>query len=446
MSTIEDQLRAAGRAVAEQVTALPELQLTTARPRRRAGSPGRRRAWATWGAPLAAMGLVAAVAIALVVVKGAGTGTAGPAVSPTFPSVQGTPPSAAQVPAYYIAGDLSSGQAVIGDLRSGQQVATITPPAGHTLSGVTGAADGGSFVLDMPPKGSADTMYADHQFFLYRPASPGGAPLRRSPLTLTPSMNGEAILGLSLSPDGRRLAVYSMASYEEVLRVYSVATGQVQRQWTMPTPSHVYYGGDENSHSLTWTDNGQAVAFRRDINLAGGEVGISVFVLTVDRPGTSIQADSRVFKVQSTDNQCKDLVVSPDGTTVICGVESGGGASASCPAVRPGITEYSAVTGKLIRVLYAYPGDCAWGMVHVYWTSPSGSAVVASLLVGLSRSGPNRTGPGQPQYVNAMDLFGARGFTAVPLHLPAAPAGASAAQAEVIGVTTLANSLNPVAF
>ncbi len=29
MSTIEDQLRAAGRAVAEQVTRLPELQLTS---------------------------------------------------------------------------------------------------------------------------------------------------------------------------------------------------------------------------------------------------------------------------------------------------------------------------------------------------------------------------------------------------------------------------------
>jgi hypothetical protein len=422
VSTIEDQLRAAGRAVAEQVTSLPELQLTP----KRAGLRGRwarnRHRWTAWGTPLAAMGLVAAVAVALVVMRGSDN-PAKPGVNPPFPSVQGTPPAASQVPRYYIAAELTS-KAIIGDLRTGKEVAAITPAAGHLILGVTGAADDSTFVLDMPAKGAA------HQFFLYRPAKAGGAPLQRSPLTLKPSLAGENILGLALSPDGRSLAVYSMATYEEVLRVYSVATGRVQRQWTMPTPSSVSYGGDDNSHSLTWTDNGQAVAFRRDIDLAGGEIGISVFVLNVSRPGHDLRADSRVVKVQSTDNQCKDLMVSPDGTTVICGVESGGGASASCPVVRPGITEYSAETGKLIRVLYEYKGDCTSGMVHIYWTSPSGSAVVANLLVRLKSANPT-----QPQYVNAMDLVGAHGFAAVPLRLPGET-----------DTFTIMNGMNPVAF
>ena len=340
MSTIEDQLRAAGRAVGEQVTRLPELQLTPTPARRRVRwtrNHHRWAGWTSWGAPLAAMGLVAALAVGLVVMRGTGSDKpAGPNVDQTMPTVQGTPPSAAQVPRYYIAAELTS-TAIIGDLRTGKKVATITPPAGHVILGVTGATgatSNGTFVLDMPAQGSVETTDYHHQFFVYLPATPGGAPLRRAQLNLNPSPNGEQILGLVLSPDGSRLAVLSLATYEEVLRVYSVATGQVQRQWTMPVPSRVYSGTDDNSHSLTWADNGTAVAFRRDINLAGGQFGISVFVLDVNRPGHDLEADSRVFKVQSTDNQCKDLVMSPDGKTVICGVESYGGASASCPSVR----------------------------------------------------------------------------------------------------------------
>jgi len=435
MSTIEEQLRAAGHAVTEQVTRLPELHLTPERAGRgtrpRLAGRRRRRHWAAWGAPLAAMGLVAALAVALVVVRGTGSDDAArPGVNPTMPSVQGTPPSAGQVPRYYIAADLTS-KAIIGDLRTGKEVATITPPAGHDILGVTGAAENGTFVLDMPPKGTVETMYYHHQFFVYRPATAGGPPVQRSTLTLNPSPNGEPIMGLALSPDGSRLAVLSMATYEYVLRVYSVATGQVQRQWTMPVPAHTYFGADDNSHSLAWTDNGQAVAFRRDINLAGGESGISVFVLNVNRPGKNLEADSRIFKVKSTDNGCKDLVLSPDGKTVICGVESYGGASAACPNVRPAITEYSAQTGELIRVLYEYKASCSWGMVHIYWTNSSGSAVVANMLVGVTSPGA-----ASQQDVNVFDLFGAHGFAAVPLHLP------SPSQ-EVFAIM---NDLTPVAF
>jgi len=82
---------------------------------------------------------VVAVAVALVVVKGAGIeSTAQPSA---LPSVQGVPPSAAQVPRYYIAADLTT-QTVVGDLRTGKVVATIKPPAGHGITGVAGAARG----------------------------------------------------------------------------------------------------------------------------------------------------------------------------------------------------------------------------------------------------------------------------------------------------------------
>jgi hypothetical protein len=162
---------------------------------------------------------------------------------------------------------------------------------------------------------------------------------------------------------------------------------------------------------LTWTENGEAVAFRRDIDLARGEFGVSVFILNVDRPGHDLRADSRIVSVQSNDNGCKDMLVTPDGKTILCGVESYGGASASCPKVRPGITEYSAQTGKPLRVLYQYAGPCTFGMVDLYWSNPSGTAVVAGLLVGTPGAGPSGR-----EVVNVADLYGPHGFTELPVH------------------------------
>jgi len=355
------------------------------------------------------MTIIVAVAVSLVAVRGTGTGgTAQPGASAAAPpSAAGTPPAAAQVPRYYIAASLPT-KAIIGDLRTGKQVAVISPPAGHVIGGVSGAANGSAFVLDMPSKKPGD--FSAGQFFMYRPATPGSLPVRLTALNLQPSPAGETILGVALSPDGSRLAVYSMLSYEQVLRVYSVATGRVQGQWTMPSPSHVGSGPGDNSHMLTWTDNGRSVAFRRDIDLAGGEFGVSVYILDVTRPGHDLRADSRIVSVQSNDNGCKSMLVTPDGKTIVCGVESWGGASASCPSVRPGIAEYSAATGKLVRFLYEYRGACTWGMVHLYWSDQSGTAVVAGLLVGTP----------QRQTVNVTDLIGAHGYTSLPVHQPAA--------------------------
>ena len=413
MNPIEDQLRAVGRAVTEQVTRVPELQLGTARHKARLRWPGvaHHRRWTVWAAPVTAMVVIAAVAVALVLARDAVR---------THPAPTGPhgAPAATQVPRYYIASALT-GDAVIGDLRTGQQVATIKPPRGHVIDGIAGAANDRVFVLDMPvqEKSGQPASEQQHEFYVYRAARAGGAPLQHGPArTLAPYLNGEEVLGLALSPDGSRLAVLSVpaSDYEEVLRVYSVATGKVERQWTMPAPSSVGSYQNDNNRSLTWIDNGHEIAFRRDISQSATVVGVSVFVLDLSRPGKDLRADSRVVSIGATGSQCVNMLFTPDGQTVICGNVSQGDPGARCSGVvPPQIAEYSAVTGQLTRVLYRHQGNCAVGIVDVYWSNASGSAVVADIQV-IVTSGTL----GSPDIVTQKGLFGAGGRTGLPLIVP----------------------------
>jgi hypothetical protein len=66
-------------------------------------------------------------------------------------------------------------------------------------------------------------------------------------------------------------------------------------------------------------------------------------------------------------------------------------------------------------------------MVDIYWSDPSGTAVVAGLLVGTGQGGP----PGQ--IGNVADLYGPRGFTQLPMH-------------RLAGTSEIMNDLSTVAF
>jgi WD40 repeat protein len=355
------------------------------------------------------MVVIAAVAVTLVLVRNAVSDHPAPAGN------HGGPAST-QIPRYYIASDLIS-DAIIGDLRTGQKVATITPPAGHVIEGIAGSANGRVFVLDMPvqQKFGQPVTGQQHEFYMYRSVEAGGPPLQHGPAqTLLPYLHGEEVLGLALSPDGSRLAVLSVpaANYEEVLRVYSVATGKVERQWTMPTGG--YTGGTDNGYALTWTSNGHELAFRHDVSRSATATGVSVYILDVTRPGKSLRADSRIVTLPVTGSQCVNMLFTPDGKTVICGNESMGDPGERCSRiVPPEIAEYSAVSGKLTRVLYKHQGRCLTGIVNVYWSNASGSTVVADIQVFLSPSKP-----GAQNIVNLKGQFDASGRTGLPLIVP----------------------------
>ena len=214
---------------------------------------------------------------------------------------------------------------------------------------------------------------------------------------------------MALSPDGTRLAVLSLppSNYEWVLRIYSMSTGTVQRQWTMPEGGLTGGAQNDNGYSLTWTGNGQEVAFRHDTSQSATVVGVSVFLLDVAHPGKNLRTDSRIVTLPITSSQCVNMLFTPDGKQVICGNVSRGN-DRCAKTVPPEIAEYSTTTGKLTRVVYQHQGSCTLAIVNVYWSNASGSAVIAAAAVnGQSSSAVVQQG-----------LFSAGGRTELPLLNP----------------------------
>jgi hypothetical protein len=273
-STTEDRARAAMRAVAGTVNDAPPLRLAAAKDLAPApdearlggqGSPwagshrhigsgrlglrrpgdaarpgnrgrGRHVRW-SWLAPVTAAVAVAAVALALVLVRDipngrvaaptpAATSAAGPTDTPKV-----VPRS---VPEYYVAW-MQAGPPylVVGDTFTGQVIATVRAPAGVTLGAVYGAAaDDRTFIV------TGDRLHgpdAGTTWFLLRIAPGSSAPAR---LTVLPVPVRQNPAGVALSPDGSKVAV-GLPGSPATLRVYSVATGALLRDWSTTAPGQL---------------------------------------------------------------------------------------------------------------------------------------------------------------------------------------------------------------
>ena len=366
--TVEDQLRAAGRAVSEQVRDLPRLDLRTQPTARHARARAFRR-WpdaGRWLIPMAAAAAVVAVAVTLVVVKNppraAHKASAGPAASRSAgPAATSAPVDPEALPGYFVAinglevrGQISPGQSgpakapkpdsvIVGETLTGKRLATIFPPAGSTFAGVTGAADDRTFMLDSVQLASGLPFLSATQqrtWYLLR-IRPGATPLQTLTKLDFPLPSGADINGVALSPDGTKLAVfYQVARNGDgfpysgpfTLGIYSVATGAALRSWTGTDPYHGSYGygsdglPDPNAN-LTWTSDGQRLAFAysgsngpsaslylREVNLAG--------------PGGDLFTDSTVvatIAVSTTTGRskiwCDSLGITGDGRSAVCGAE-----------------------------------------------------------------------------------------------------------------------------
>ena len=308
--TVEDRLREAGRTVSEQVRDLPRSTCLLSRPR---AAPGRAPCcrWpgtGRWLIPMAAAAAVVAVAVTLVAVKNPPRATHNSQCGPgrvTFD--RGSRVELGRVavtslvdpealPGYFVAisgleimGPMSAGQSgpakapkpdsvIVGETLTGQRLATISPPAGSTFAGVTGAADDRTFVLDSVQLAAGTPFLSATQprtWYLLR-IRPGASPVQTLTPLHFPVPDGADVIGVALSPDGSKLAVlYQVAAGNDAgfpysgpftLAIYSVATGAVLRSWTGTDPYHGSYGYGSDGlpdpdGNLTWTSDGQRLAF-----------------------------------------------------------------------------------------------------------------------------------------------------------------------------------------
>jgi hypothetical protein len=434
---VEDQLRAAGRAVSDQVRDLPELDLRPERVARRA-RPRTFRRWpgaGRWLIPMAAAAAVVAVAVSLVAVRNPPRAVHKPGAGPTAtrsaaPTATAAPVDPEALPGYFvtIAGfeaagprpspgqsgpvkDPSPDSVIVGETLTGKRLATIPAPAGSTFAGVTGAADDRTFVLDAVQIGArpGGVLWAFQQrsWYLLR-IRPGATPVQTLTTLDFPLPGGADVDGVALSPDGTKLAVlYQVAKSGDgfpytgpfTLGIYSVATGVVLHSWTGANPSHGSdaFGGNslpDSNTGLTWTSDGQRLAFAYESST--GPSAVYLRELSLAGPGGDLFAAGTVVATIAASpttgrakTWCDSLGITGDGRSAVCGatvqVLPKAGAWTGCAAPTdvveyPGLVEISLTGDRRAQVLYqAEPACAGGGYGSVLWSSPSGRTVLGAV-------------------------------------------------------------------
>ena len=468
MNAIEDRIRAATRAAADTVPpdSVPPLRLPAERARQRSPSSGlwwTHSSWARLLTPAAAAVAVVAVVVAVMIVSktthetagGAGGGTSGPGQVLAGPPISSYVASG-QVPPYYIAitshgnPGLNPSYAVVLATVSGKTLATIQPSVARgTIVAVTAAADDRTFVLDEERRTTSATNqdYGARTFYEFRLSSSGRpGPMTRLAMSVP---NGEMLTGLALSPDGSKLAMALQPEINKqpdltLVRVYTLATDAV-RTWT--GNGTIGFGPDD-ARSLSWTSDERTLAF--DWNGTGQGLGAGVWLLNLGARGSNLLADSRqawraasqqpggwvAYEPASPSTSVlpgaatpkptassssaltyppacqEDLIITPDGSTVVCGAIQLRSLVQGKLSVETQFREFSTVTGKITHIIGYWTFDnVSPNSVGVLWSNSSGS-----VLIGVIPGGGNgRTG-----------VISGNSFTP----LPASAASASAAWAD----------------
>lgn len=428
MSTIEEEARAAMRAVAGSVTDAPPLRLDPARlALRQSAEAGRAddhalsalpgaaklrgsgrprtvgmRRFPGWLAPLAAAAAIVAIALSVVLLRIHPNERVVPPTAPVSVPAGSIP--AGSVPRYFAEIDPgvgwpnTSGGVLIADTYTGQTVATVTPPAGMTFQSVSGASDDRTFVLFVTPY---TAKWSTGQWYELRiaPGTAHPATLTRLPIKPLPHVETMAV-----SESGRELAVVQTGAnttQPDVLSIYSVATGQLLHAWTTRYGSRVlpYFawnipGPVADWPVLTWVDGDRRIAYLGDPAPApdGHSFTWTMRQLDVTAKGSSLQTDSQVVWTEQVPNSGRDkygcdlenpLAVSPDGRSFVCASGTGNG-----PGHR--LMKWLVYTTTGVdspgRLLYRMESDMGSGSSgyggglsdsdNVLWSNQSGSALV----------------------------------------------------------------------
>jgi hypothetical protein len=412
--SVEDRVRTATRERAALVRDIRPLDLPVSRPFRSLTASQARR-WLAWAAPVTAAAVVVALAIALVAVRQMRNEPPVPAPTPPVAATGAT------LPDYYAVLDDPSGTAfsdpppgksvgttrvIVGDRSTGGRLGVLGPPKGETFVGVTGSADGRTYILAAAsaPLPEGNLSASPVGWYLLRVAQGSGDRVRLTRLSIPGQPAGTAVSGIALSPDGSQLAVmFQNGTYginaetgPLTLRIYSVPSGRVVRTWNAATKFPAGYGwywGRVSNSSITWLADGHTLAF--DYGVLTGENGPplggvfspqSIRTLDLARPGHALLADSKVvlsIKGRSIP-ECNTLQITADGKAAFCGRDGGNWVQRSA-ANDPEVFEYSIATGKP-RLVYRFTGAWELGVADVLWASPTGSTLVISVLAETSWS------------------------------------------------------------
>lgn len=412
MKPAELAVRAATRAYGETVQDIRPLDLPPADaasfgpavtagppwaelPRRRRGGRahrvrGRAHRVRGWAAPVGAAAAVIALAISLIVAQGLShEGHAAPA----GPSVT------SGVPRYYVALDqpdkkqAALDDVLIGDAFTGRTLATITPPAGATFRGVTGAADDRTFIVDTMKIAHNGNPSLAITWYLLR-VTPGTAPGYRLTRLPIPDMSAWGVQGIALSRSGTELALALVRAngqsgiFPFELQTYSVTTGKLLRAWSTNQGGMwgpvIFVPGTQDD-LLSWADNDTTLAFPA----VRGER-----LLNTTAPGDNLIADSRPAGSVSWEPSrgcLTEPLLSPDGKTAVCTSVTGHASAATGPlAFTSGSSRgtsrevlrwlaYSVSAPEKTRTTYqvtVQAPNSDSSMAAILWVSPSGNTMI----------------------------------------------------------------------
>jgi len=273
---------------------------------------------------------------------------------------------------------------------TGATLARVTPPRPYrTFVAAAGAGDGRTFVLVAGPwavtyrAGGKFIREAPTKFFLLHIGA-GGRTTRLTALPI-PRQPGGAF-DIALSPGGRKLAVAlrDASVGGPAIQVFDVATGS-ERVWRWPGGGPVTNNAGGEGEVLSWAADGRTLAFQQWVT---GNI-IHLRLLDTAAPGGSLRAASRLLLTWPGDGATWHYVhgkisnvlfgfsaiITGDGSKIVAATED----LAKHPlSSELAFTEFSAATGKVVRVLgrWPIPGLYPGQIQDVLWANSSGSRLI----------------------------------------------------------------------
>jgi hypothetical protein len=193
------------------------------------------------------------------------------------------------------------------------------------------------------------------------------------------------ITGLALSPDGTKLAVSLLPRPGQTgskIEIFSLSTG-AGRQWVWPGRGTIGQSAmPVTSGELQWEANNQTLMFQVTTRTKAGWPA-QLYLLHTATPGGSLMAASTRIPLPDSylglqHNRKQYIVGMPlitgDGTTLIAPFYH---QKAPPKLFGFSITDFSARTGKLTRVLYQRRSRTEAAATAVYWVDAHGTAMIA---------------------------------------------------------------------